>query len=259
MKDQVVIIPVHNQLQYLKVCIESVYLHSKLAKVIIVDDGSTDLFTAEWIVANESTYGYKIIRHDAAMGFSKACNDGIDYAIENYDFNCLCLLNSDTEVRTPDWFEKVEWYFMNGDNIGIASVMSDNALAQTVKNYAAYMRVIDTKPAVYSILLHGFCYFISKELLQTIGKLDEVTFPHYGSEDDYSLKSIKAGFKNLLVGKVFVHHANAKSYSEQQRQKIILKSFPALNNKWGKHLVNSSGILSVKAGNYINNYNHAKM
>lgn len=254
MKDKVVIIPVHNQLEYLKVCIDSVYKHSSDAKVIIVNDGSTDLVTAQWVDANESTYGYKIIRHEAAMGFSRACNDGIDYAIENYDFNCLCLLNSDTEIRTPDWFEKVEWHFLNGDNIGVASVMSDNALAQTVKNYNTYMRNIDTKPSVFSILLHGFCYFISKEAILKIGKLDEVMFPHYGSEDDYSLRSMQNGFKNVLVGKVFVHHENAKSYTESQRAKIVMKSFPDLNRKWGKGFINRCGIMSLKAGNYVNTH-----
>jgi len=252
--EQVVIIPVHNQLPYLQVCVRSVYANTKSPKVIIVDDGSTDEITAQWIDQSKQLYGYEIIRHDTAYGFSKACNDGIDYAIEHYDFNCLCLLNSDTEVRTPDWFSKVEWFFLNGDKIGLASVMSDNALAQTVTNYNRYMAKIDSKPSVYSYLLHGFCYFISKELIFKLGKLDEVVFPHYGSEDDYSLKSLKAGYNNLLVGTVFVHHANSKSYSESQRQKIILKSFPALNNKWGKHLVNSCGVMSVKAGRYINTH-----
>ncbi len=250
----VVVIPVHNQLQCLKVCIESVYKHTNNPKVIIVDDGSTDFETKQWIIDNEKQLGYVRIYHEVDMGFSKACNDGIDFALGHYDFVSLCLLNSDTEVRTPDWFAKVNWYFENGEKIGVASVMSDNALAQTVKNYNHYMANIDTKPAVYSVLLHGFCYFISKELLLKIGKLDEVMFPHYGSEDDYSLMSIKVGFKNLLVGKVFVHHDNAKSYSEAQRSRIVLKSFPDLNKKWNAGFVNKCGILSVKAGNHINNH-----
>lgn len=259
MKDQVIIIPVHGQLPYLKVCVSSVYAKTQNPKVIIIDDGSPDDGTKEWILDNQEKYGYITITHDKAQGFTKSVNDGMDYALEHYDFNCLCLLNSDTEVITDNWFQKVEWYFLNGENIGLASVMSDNALAQTVKNFGEYMSNIDHKPAVYSVLLHGFCYFISKKLIQEIGLLDDVMFPHYGSEDDYSMQSLKAGYKNLLVGRVFVHHANSKSYSEKQRQQIILKSFPDINNKWGKSLVNRCGVLSVKAGNYINKYRHAKM
>lgn len=252
--DSVIIIPVHNQVDYLNVCVQSVYEQTEDPKVIIVDDGSTDLVTSKWIDDNQTTYGYKIIRHNEAMGFSRACNDGIDYALENYRFNVLCLLNSDTKIITKDWFAKVEWYFNNGDKIGVASVMSDNALAQTVTNYNLYMAKIDRKPAVYSALVHGFCYFINKELLLKIGKFDEVTFPHYGSEDDYSLNSMKKGYKNLLVGSVFVHHENNKSYTESQRSYHVSKSFPALVKKWSRGTVNRAGIFSNKAANYIKNH-----
>lgn len=261
MKDKVVIIPVHGQLSYLKICVESVYAKTKGVKVIVIDDCSPDDETYDWIRDNQPKYGYETIIHSVEpLGFTKSVNDGIDFALEHYDFECLCLLNSDTEIITDQWFEKVEWYFKNGENIGVASVMSDNALAQTVKDFGTYMTIIDTKPAVYSILLHGFCYFINRKLIEKIGKLDDVMFPHYGSEDDYSLSCMKAGFRNLLIGKVFVHHANSKSYSDKQRATIILKSFPDLNKKWGRGLVNRCGMVTVKAGMYINNYRkNAKM
>ena len=261
MKDQVIIVPVHGQLPYLKVCVESIYAKTVNPKLIIVDDCSPDDGTYEWIRDNADKYGYEWINHPTqAFGFTKSVNDGIKFAQEHYDFDCLCLLNSDTEIITDGWFRKVEWYFLNGDKVGIASVMSDNALAQTVKNFGEYMANIDHKPAVYSVLLHGFCYFIGKQLLSEIGLLDEVMFPHYGSEDDYSLSSMQAGYKNLLVGRVFVHHANSKSYSEKQRQQIILKSFPDINKKWGRGIVNRCGNITVKAGSYLNNYKrHAKM
>lgn len=254
MKHNVIIVPVHGQLHYLKKCVESIYAKTTNPTLIIVDDGSPDIETSEWIQNNKGVYKYIVITHEAPLGFSRACNDGIDYALKHYDFECLCLLNSDTEIITKDWFDKVQYYFENNDEIAIASVMSDNALAQTVKRYEKYMKTIDTKPAVYSYLLHGFCYFISKKTLLNVGKLDDIVFPHYGSEDDYSLRCIKAGKKNLLIGNVFVHHANSRSYTEAQRQKIVSKSFPALIQKWGRGMVNLTGIMSVKAGNYINNY-----
>ena len=251
---EVIIIPVHNQLPHLQVCLESVYAKSNNPKVIIVDDGSTCDLTKQWIIDNETKLGYKRIYHDTAMGFSKACNDGIDFANANYDFECLCLLNSDTVIYTDNWFQKVEWYFKNGDKIGIASVMSDSALAQTVRNQPLYLKTIHDKPAVYSYLLHGFCYFISKEMLSKIGKLDEVMFPHYGSEDDYSMRVYSSGYKAVLVGCVFVHHHNNTSYTDNQRHSSQRHSIPDLNRKWGKGLINRCGMQSIKAGLYINTH-----
>ena len=247
-KDKVIIIPVHNQLHLLKECIESVLLYTENPKIIVIDDGS-DKETQEWIIDNCPI----VIRMNDAMGFSYSCNKGIDYAIENYDFNCLCLLNSDTRIESETWFRKVEECFIVGDKIGIAGVMSDNALAQTVKNKPEYIRNINDKPTVYSYLIHGFCYFIGIDLLMTIGHLDEYLFPHYGSEDDYSMKSLAAGYKNLVVGSVFIHHHNSASYSDKQRNTIIKRSAPDFHNRWGINYINRCGVQSVKVGNYINN------
>lgn len=254
MKDQVIIIPVHGQLAYLKACVESVYAKTTDPKVIIIDDASPDAETTNWIREKQEIYNYAIIKHEIPKGFTSSVNEGMEYAIERYNFKCLCLLNSDAEIITDHWYDIVEWYFKNGDNVGLASVMSDNALAQTVRNFGQYMNAIGKKPAVYSILLHGFCYFINKELIEKIGTFDAELFPHYGSEDDYSMESMKAGYRNLLVGKVFVHHANSKSYTEAQRQMIIRQSVPNLTNKWGRGMINRCGRVTIKAGEYINNY-----
>lgn len=229
----VVIIPVHNQLSFLKKCVDSILKKSDLdlLQLIIVNDGSTDKETSEWI-DNFDFINYYIIRHNTAKGFSKACNDGIDYAIKNFDFNCLCLLNSDAEIITDKWFTKVENQIME-KNASIASVVSNNAGFQTIYNVPQYIANIDSKPTLYTKLPHGFCYFINKHLILTIGRFDEYTFPHYGSEDDYSLKAIKEGFKNILVGSVLINHNAATSYAEDIRKEHLKLSMPNLRNRWG--------------------------
>jgi GT2 family glycosyltransferase len=255
----VVIVPVHNQVAYLKKCVESVVARTKDLELIIVDDGSTDVKTRNWIDANKSKYKYHVIRHEKALGFSKACNDGMQYALDHFNFVCLCLLNSDTVIETIDWFDKVKYYFEKQEVVGVAGVMSDNALAQSVKNVHSYLKTIESRPAAYSYFIHGFCYFIGKRLIEKIGLLDEIMFPHYGSEDDYSIRCLIAGFKNLLVGRVFVYHNNETSYGEEQRKKIVAKSFPDLNKKYGKYLVDRLGVMSVKVANHIKHQQYAKM
>lgn len=230
----VIIIPVHNQVFHLKACIESIKKHTKKYSLIIVDDGSTDHETVKWI---DNLPDKILIRHTKAMGFSKACNDGIDYAIKYLDFNILCLLNSDTVIVTPDWLDKMETEFSKFDKPGVASVVSDNATSQTIHNPAKYLTTINTKPTLRSQLIHGFCYFMSREVILTLGRFDGDLFPHYGSEDDYSLKCIRSGFTNLIVGSIFIKHNASTSYSHERREALISKSVPALLTRWTRQYV----------------------
>ena len=249
MNEQVVIIPVHNQLPLLKKCVASLAKFSPEAKIIIVDDGSTDKDTHDWIKKGGN---FVRLHNETAQGFSAACNKGIDYAMANYDFICLCLLNSDTEIVTDNWFGKVSYHYTVHEKIGISGVMSDNALAQTVQNPFHYMKIIDSKPTIYSTIIHGFCFFIGRELIMTIGRLDNEKFPHYGSEDDYCLLAIKHGFENILVGSVFVHHHNEASYGKEVRANFIKHTVPELHRRWGVGYCNNAGMYATKAARYIN-------
>jgi GT2 family glycosyltransferase len=251
MMSKIVIIPVHNQLDYLIKCIESLLKKTYDFELIIVNDGSTDEDIIKWF--NNCELNCTIIHHKEALGFSRACNSGIDFAIENFDFECLCLLNSDTEIITNNWFDKVEIYFKENDNIGVASVVSNNAGIQTVDD--KYLINIDEKRTVITYLPHGFCYFISKKLINTIGRFDDDLFPHYGSEDDYSLKSIQYGFVNILVGSVYIKHKGSTTYSTEKRKTIIKSSLPNLINRWGDDKVQKLIKQSVNQIKIMKEYN----
>ena len=252
MKSQIIIIPIHNQLPFVQKCYESVMKYTKLSIIIMVDDGS-DKETADWIRLQDVLNNVVSIRNEKAQGFSVACNKGIDYAMAHYDFNCLCLLNSDAEVATENWFDKVEAHFTSGIKVGVAGVMSNNALAQTIKNIPEYLKKIDSKPTVYCNIIHGFCYVVSKKLIETIGHLDNITFPHYGSEDDYSMKSIQQGFVNILIGSVYLKHANETSYTHDVRANHLKKTLPDFQKRWGYQYVDKCVRQAIKAGAYINN------
>jgi len=247
----VIIIPVHNQLAYLKKCVASVIKHTKDYELIIVDDGSTELDMKEWLSENEGIF--TLLINETAQGFSNACNKGIQYAMNNFDFYCLCLLNSDAETITENWFDKVNACFESDEKIGIAGVVSNNAMTQTIHDVNKYMKKIDEKPTLYCHLIHGFCYFISKKLIYKIGMLDEFTFPHYGSEDDYSMKSLRAGFNNIIVGSVMVLHNNETSYTHQVRADYLKYSMPNFLNRWGRSYINDCGAQATKIGKHLNN------
>lgn len=251
MKNQVVIVPVHNQLSFLKKCIDSVIKNTEKLKLVIVDDGSTDDDTVKWINAQKKNIFIHVLRNEKAQGFSKACNLGIDYAMQNFDFTCLCLLNSDTEIIMRHWFTRVEKEFEN-KKIGVAGVMSDNAVAQTVYNVAQYLKEIDKKGTFSTVLVHGFCYFIGRNFIENCGRFDEDLFPHYGSEDDLSMRSVKNGYMNIIVGSVLVKHNAGTSYGRKTREQILKSSVPALLSRWHQSYVDSCIQAGLKIQQILN-------
>jgi O-antigen biosynthesis protein len=245
---KVIIIPIHNQLDFLKKCVETVEKKTKNFELIIVDDGSTEEGIKEWL----NSCGHTVIRHETAQGFSATCNDGILYAMKNFDFYSLCLLNSDTEIVTNGWFDRVEFEMKKHSNVALAGVVSNNATHQTIYDTDSYLKNIDIKPTFYANLVHGFCFFMSKEAISKLGPFDVKEFPHYGSEDDYALRSIRAGFKNIIVGSVLVNHNGSASYSKETREVILKKSVPSLLNRWTASYINECVQASLKIQNELN-------
>lgn len=237
MKKNYIVIPVHNQLDYLKKCVSSIEKFTRDYEMVIVDDGSTDIQTTEWIVSHVNSY--KII-NPVATGFSKACNSGISFVKDNFDYNFICLLNSDTEIIIDDWLNVIEREISNISNPGVGSVVSNNAGYQTIADVAEYLKDIEDRETYECTLAHGFCFIMTKNAIDKIGFLDEINFPHYGSEDDYALSSSKKGLSNFLVSKILVlHHASA-SYTSERRKELVGKSYPDLVSKWTRNVVQAA-------------------
>lgn len=250
---KVIVIPVHNQYIHLKKCIESVLSHTSDFNLLIVDDCSTDLETLAYIKEIDHLNNVWVIRnHDKPLGFTGSVNRGILFAMKNYeyDFNSICILNSDTEIVTKNWYDKIDLKI--DKHTGIGGVVSNNALHNTVENVEHYLSVIDKMPSLSTVLVHGFCFFISRKLIEIIGVLDGNTFPHYGSEDDYCIKSVKNGFRNIIVGSVLVKHHKEASYSTARRAEILKESVPALNKRWGHNHIVEYVALSLKNQKKLN-------
>ena len=53
----------------------------------------------------------------------------------------------------------------------------------------------------------GFCMLITRRCIDAVGWFDQGNFPRgYGEENDFSLRAIEQGFRNLLCADVYVAH-----------------------------------------------------
>jgi GT2 family glycosyltransferase len=264
-----IIIPVHNHPEFLAPCLNSLLKHTLPPyRVTVVDDGSDDkTFTALQAMRIDG-YIDVLLRNDTPLGFSAACNRGLRAVEADY----YCLLNSDTQIGTPGWNDRIIEALDALPEIGLASVLSNAALNQSIpspgpllpgytpESFAAVIDAVTENRNPASRLIHGFCYIFTKAVFKKMGLLDEKKYPHYGSEDEYTFKAVAAGFQGVIVDSVFVYHHNAGSYQDT-RTAIVAETGPQFLAEWGAEAVqriaqeafDSLGYLRVKVLAWVKN------
>lgn len=261
-----IIICVHNALEDVQNCINSVISHLLPAhKVIIVDDGS-DQATKDYLI-NISTRNSSIhlIRHNTAKGYTKSANTGMKATTAPF----IILVNSDAIV-SKNWSLKLLQTAYSAPLTGIVGPMSNAASWQSLpllRNPHTGEMMVNELPKHTTIddmnqfceqygwfghfprvpLINGFCYGIKREVIETIGYFDEETFPRgYGEEDDYSMRALNAGFTAAIATHCYVFHAKSKSFGKETRSLLAKEGGKVLCARHGEKRIQRA-VLSMQS------------
>lgn len=243
-----VIIPVYNAYDFTKICIEKVIAYTDLSlhTLVVINDKSTDERIVPMLQDFVNIYSGKInlkfINCKENHGFVKTVNLGM----HNSD-NDVVLLNSDTEV-TPRWLDKMVACAYSKPMVATVTPLSNNATLASVPVYLKenvlpngflldeYANQIeDCSKKLYPELCtaHGFCMFIKREAINTIGFFDDVTFGKgYGEENDFSYRCMQYGYRHLLADDTFIYHKGTQSFSQEgaakaaDHLKILYSKYP---------------------------------
>ena len=218
-----VLIPVHNALDCLAACFESVQRHSPAAtRVLVVDDASTDPGVApmldQW--SAQAPAGWTFQRQDRNLGFVETVN----HAIHALDGDVV-VLNSDTRV-TPGWLERLTRCLASDPRIATATPWTNNGEIASLPKFCAPNPVPPDPDAVGRVLGEagppeypelptavGFCMALSRRGLDAIGLFDSERFGlGYGEENDYSRRAAEAGWRNVLCDDAYVVHLGNRSF-----------------------------------------------
>ena len=94
-----IVVPIHDAPLEARQCLAGLEKYAPESEIILVDDASVLTETLEVIRHFSSRNGWKVVRHEKALGHSEACRAGANLATRPY----LCLLNSDTIVTPWCW------------------------------------------------------------------------------------------------------------------------------------------------------------
>jgi GT2 family glycosyltransferase/glycosyltransferase involved in cell wall biosynthesis len=246
-----VVIPVYNAPAEVENCIQSVIKHTPLdqVEVLVINDGSSDKQIPGVLKKFEGVKGLRILHNETNIGYTKTVNKGIKEAGQ-----CdVILLNSDAVV-TPAWLAGMRASAYAEQNIGTVTAMSDNAGAfsfpvQGINNpkpdYLSHdeyaMRVVDATLHCRFVDVptgSGFCMYIRRDMMNQIGLFDEEAFPRgYGEENDFCMRALAAGWRNIITPWAFIYHIRTASFKGEKEAlvqagvNVVTRKYPEYSKK----------------------------
>lgn len=225
-----IIMPVYNAYEDTKKCIKSVLKYTNIPyELLLIDDNSPDPRINPMLREFSEKYDHiKLITNKKNMGFVANVNLGILSTK-----NDVVLLNSDTIV-TPNWLRKLKVTAYESWNIGTVTPLSNNAGAFSVpligqKNdidakigLEGTANIIEKlgKRSIEIPTGHGFCMYIRREVIDEVGLFDLIFNMGYCEENDFSMRVINAGWKNVLDPTTYIYHNQGSSFGKKRDERI---------------------------------------
>ena len=249
-----IIIPIYNAYDDLYKCLQSVYQYTDLVenRLILINDNSSDTRIEPYL--NSQTKENVIIIHNKEnKGFSNNINTGM---VQSKERDVL-LLNSDTIV-TKKWVEKIVECAYSDRAIGTVTPLSNNATLCSVPNFceenllpegmnvdqvAAIVEECSLKKYPRITVANGFCMFIKREVINTIGNFDAETFGRgYGEENDFCNRAEQMGYIHVMCDDTYIYHSGTKSFVSKEKEayireheRILYKRYPQQMQKNAIH------------------------
>jgi GT2 family glycosyltransferase len=250
-----VIVCVHNALESVALCLESIDRYRNLQYGIVIFDDCSDVDTKTYLEDFASTRSYvRLIRSDVNLGYTRAANMAAQSCLSEF----LVFLNSDTRVG-PFWVEKMINALRSERGAVAAGPLSNAAGLQSIPDMldGQSNTAINSLPPEWTVekvnefcdrfgshrhptvpVLHGFCFVVSRKAWNLIGQFDEKNFPNgYGEETDFFIRALNLGFTTVIATDVFVHHTKSQSYGETRRAELVQLSQQKLYQLHGKERV----------------------
>jgi GT2 family glycosyltransferase len=214
-----IVIPVFNRWNYTKQCLISLSNQTNVNfKIVVIDHGSTD-GTDKFI--EDEFPSIILLKGDSSMWWTAATNMGVQYALTMKDVKFILTLNNDLVVR-EDYIQSLYLASMQQPNSIIGSVSLDVDQPEKIvyagtnwNQFTAkytipvsieipYSRFITKYEFIKSDLLPGRGTLIPINVFSSIGLFDEVNFPHYVADEEFTLRANRAGFKIFVYAKAAV-------------------------------------------------------
>ena len=269
MQNIVVLIAVHNRLEITKRGLTNLYRsisfytkknENKFAiKILVIDDGSTD-GTYEWI--SENYPEVYIARGDGNLWWSGSMNKGLEYASQNINSIKGYLSWNDDLIPAVDYFFQLDSIISNESSQPIiGSILLELKNQDKVHAYGAVFNKFTglgkykhkgedldqiREEKTKSDWLPGMGTYISKEIVDEVGKYNEHDFPQYFGDMDYSVRAAKKGHEMYAYKDLKLY--NDVESTGLRRPKTLKELKEAFNSNRSKYNIKQNLTFAIKHG-----------
>lgn len=250
------IIPTRDKLALLRQTVLGILYHTDYPslEVIIMDNGSEELATLQYLEQLQKDSRVKVIRHDAPFNYSQLNNLGVTHA----SGALIALLNNDLEVISSGWLTEMvshalrpqvgavgaKLYYANdtlqhaGVIIGLGG-MAGHGFKYLAKEAPGY----HWKPFLvqnYSAVT-GACLVMRRQVFEQIGGLEEKHLKVAFNDVDLCLRLLERGYRIVWTPHAELYHLESASRGLDNNVKKYLRLRHELNymkSKWAKVLSN---------------------
>jgi GT2 family glycosyltransferase len=250
-----IIIPMRDRLSLLERCLEGIRERTdyRPLEIIIVDNGSKEPATHEFLRALEEKKEGRVLRVDGEFNFSRLINRGAAVA----KGEVLAFLNNDIDANEPDWLRELVshavrigvgavgarlWYpngtlQHGGVVLGLGGV-AGHAFTGVPRGHAGYFNRAYLQQ--YCSAVTGACLLVRKEVFEQADGFDETNLAISFNDIDFCLRLRAAGFQNVWTPYAnLVHHESASRGHQRapEEQAQFVREATFMQEKWGIELL----------------------
>jgi GT2 family glycosyltransferase len=222
-----ILIVVHNQLEYVKDCLDSIRRHTENYQLWVWNNNS-DAETTEYL---KSQQDIRLFSSETNQGFIKPNNAMIAEGVNPY----VILLNSDTVVY-PNWDTALTGWLQESPETAAVSYCGGILDDEMKGDQAKRGPDID--------FCCGWCLCINRDTYNQFGLFDNNLEFAYGEDSDFSLRLRSAGRQIYALYSDNVYHYGGKTskslMTNDEQRKQMERTFAAnhryLKDRWESYL-----------------------
>ena len=233
-----IILPVCDQFDFTKNCIESIIKYTDTPfKLIVINNGKNEKTRAFLEgLKKKNIIEVEVVYNSHNIGWVKALNMGMGMSSAPY----LCFQNDDTIV-TKSWLRKMINILEKDEQFGLINpAWEGRKNSQSIDQYNSMLEKTFSGQFIETDWCRGFSVVLKRKVMEIAGKVDEIYGLAYFDDVDYSVTAISKGFIPLVALDTYVyHHRNVTFFQVLRGQRwnqLHEKNKKIYYKKWGKPL-----------------------